>query len=256
MALAQAFAQPETSMSAIPLGGLLPRHTDLPAPRQAERTGAKIVPLPVPGISDALQRIGQPMVAPRNRVVHEAGDPANNIYKVVDGTLRVVQLLPDGRRHVISFLHAGDYFGLDDNGVYASAIEAVTDCSLVRYPRRQFDALLENNASAGWQIFRLMCHQLTANNRMLLLLGRKTASERMASFLLGIAERGAGADAETDIKVSLPMSRGDIADHLGLTVETVSRLVTKFRQRKLIQLVSAHELVIPDLEALRELAGD
>lgn len=232
---------------ALPPGGF-------PARRPADmRPAGRVVPLP--GIADGLQRIGQSLVVARNRVVHEAGDPASHIYKVVDGTLRVVQLLPDGRRHVTSFLRAGDYFGLDECGDYASTVEAVTDCSLTRYPRRQFDALLENDASAGQQIFRLMCRQLTASNRMLLLLGRKTAAERMASFLLGIAERTAPG-ATGDLQIGLPMSRGDIADHLGLTIETVSRLVTKFRQRKLIRLVNAHEIVIPDIEALQEAAGD
>jgi CRP/FNR family transcriptional regulator len=247
MALAQAFTQPASRMPVLPAGGFAAR-----SDAAARRTGAAIVPLP--GIADTLARIGQPQAVLRNRVVHEAGDPAANIYKVADGILRVVQLLPDGRRHVLSFLQAGDYFGLDENGAYVSTVEAVTDCSLVRYPRRQFDALLESNAGTGWQIFRLMCHQLTANNRMLLLLGRKTAAERMASFLLGVA--GRCGQGETDARVSLPMSRGDIADHLGLTVETVSRLVTKFRQRKLIRLTSAHEVVVPDLEALRDVAGD
>lgn len=252
MALAQAFSQPATRMPLLPPGGF-PAHRPAGARSQdINKQGATVVPLP--GMADPLQRIGQPLTVARNRAVHEAGEPANHLFKVVDGTLRVVQLLPDGRRHVISFLQAGDYFGLDDNGDYVSTVEAVTDCSLVRYPRRQFDALLESDAGAGWQIFRLMCRQLAANNRMLLLLGRKTAAERMASFLLGVA--GRCGQGETDARVSLPMSRGDIADHLGLTVETVSRLVTKFRQRKLIRLTSAHEVVVPDLEALRDVAGD
>ncbi|MFC3675413.1 Crp/Fnr family transcriptional regulator [Ferrovibrio xuzhouensis] len=254
MALAQAFSQTATRMPILPPGGFPSRHPAGMRGQEINQPGAKVVSLP--GMSDALQRIGQPLVMPRNRVVHEAGDPASQIYKVVDGTLRVVQLLPDGRRHVISFLHAGDYFGLDENGEYVSTVEAVTDCSLTRYPRRQFDAVLDADASAGRQIFRLMCHQLTTSNRMLLLLGRKTAAERMASFLLDIVGHSMPCGEANHVTVSLPMSRGDIADHLGLTVETVSRLVTKFRQHKLIRLASAHEMIIPDIEALRDMAGD
>src|SRR3546814_7639360 len=100
MALAQAFSQTATRMPVLPPGGFPSRH---PAGMRGQDTnkpgakpGAKVVSLP--GMGDALQRIGQPLVMPRNRVVHEAGDPAGHIYKVVDGTLRVVQLLPDGRR--------------------------------------------------------------------------------------------------------------------------------------------------------------
>jgi len=242
MALAQAIMQPA--------GRMQPPPAAFPVRRaEAPRTAGAVVPLP--GIADVLQRIGQPVVVERHRAVQEAGEPAAHIYKVTDGTLRVVQLLPDGRRHVISFLHAGDFFGLDEQDEYASTVEAITDCSLVRYPRRQFDAVLETDAGAATQVFRMMRHQLSANNRMLLLLGRKTAAERMASFLLHIATRQTRGQ-----KISLPMCRGDIADHLGLTVETVSRLVTKFRQRRLIALASAHEIVILDPEALEEMAGD
>lgn len=218
--------------------------------RQACGTEAVIV---LPGIAEALHRTGHAASYRKDMTVIEAGAPADSIYRVTGGTLRVVQLLPDGRRHISSFLNAGDFFGFSELKEHANSVEAITDCTLIRYPRRQFEAILNSQADAGNQIFRLMCHQITVSNRMLLLLGRKTASERLASFLRVMAGPG---EFRRGTLIYLPMSRADIADHLGLTIETVSRTVTQFRQRKLIELADRHQVVILDPGALDELAGE
>lgn len=207
----------------------------------------------LPGVAEALQRIGHSASFRKDATVYEVGAPAESVYRVGSGTLRVVQLLPDGRRQISSFLNAGDFFGFAEMGEHAHSVEAITDCTLTRYPRRQFETSLQSRADAGHQIFRLMCQQIAATDRMLLLLGRKTAAERLASFLHVLA---GPRELQRGTLVYLPMSRADIADHLGLTIETVSRTVTQFRQRKLIELADRNQIRVLDVEALEELAGE
>lgn len=204
----------------------------------------------VPGAADALQRIGHNQHVPRGRTVIEAGSANDAVIQVRDGILRVVHILPDGRRHVACFLKAGDFYGLSEAEENESSVEAITDCTLTRYSRRDFDAVLDSDAAAGRQLLRLVCRQLAATDRMLLLLGRKTAAERLASFLMSFAT----PTSEGGMQVSLPMSRADIADYLGLTIETVSRLVTRFRTASWIRLLDAHTLAITNRQALEALS--
>lgn len=205
-----------------------------------------------PGAADALQRIGHTLHVARGRAVIEAGSANDAVIQVREGILRVVHILPDGRRHVASFLKAGDFYGFSEADENESSVEAITACTLTRYARRDFDAVLDSDATAGRQLLRLVCRQLAASDRMLLLLGRKTAEERLASFLMSFA----APVPEGGMRVSLPMTRADIADYLGLTIETVSRLVTRFRTASWIRLLDAHTLAITNPQALETLAED
>lgn len=242
MAIAQAALQSDSLQRVLPAG--FPARN--PRPAQRETTEAVVA---MPGIAGPLQRLGQTIAYDRNEVVEDAGDPAEFVYKVVSGTLRAVRLLADGRRHIARFLTAGDYFGIAEADEYSSGLEAITDCTLMRYPRRSFEGILESDATAGRQLFGQICRQLEASNHLLLLLGRKTATERLASFLLSFRQN----DAEA---ICLPMCRSDIADHLGLTIETVSRVITKFRQQRWIRLQDASHIVITAPDALKALAAN
>lgn len=208
----------------------------------------------MPGVADCLQRIGRTVPVERGGTVIAAGDTNDHVFKVLDGVLRIVRILPDGRRHIAKFLHAGDFVGLSDATECDSSVEAITPCTLTRYNRKDFDRLVSADAATGSQFLRLMFRQLDLNNRLLLSLGRKTASERLASFLLSFVPHNAARGQ--DIAITLPMSRSDIADHLGLTIETVSRLVTKFRRQRWISLMDSHTVRILSLEALEALAAD
>jgi CRP/FNR family transcriptional regulator len=208
----------------------------------------------MPGAADGLQRIGRSVQIGRGRTVITAGDTNAHVFKVQDGVLRVVRILPDGRRHIAKFLYAGDFFGLSDATECDSSVETITSCTLTRYQRSDFDTLIDGDAAAGSQLLRLMFRQLDLNSRLLLSLGRKTASERLASFLLSLVPHNAPSCSE--VTIDLPMSRGDIADHLGLTIETVSRLVTKFRRQRWISLPDTHSVRILSLEALASLGAD
>ena len=203
-----------------------------------------------------LDRLGTTHSYPQGKLIVEEGDAAEHVFKVTSGALRAVRLLPDGRRYITRFLLPGDFFGLADRAEYGNSVEVVQHATVVRYTRSGFDALLERNTRAGRHFLGLVCGELTAAQDRLLLLGRKNALERMATFLLAMADRqqekGKAADA-----IDLPMNRTDVADYLGLTVETVSRLLTQMRSRRMIELPSANHVVFRNREALEELsAGD
>lgn len=240
MATAQAALQTEGFQRALPASL---RTRSYPA---AHSTDAVVA---MPGIAGPLQQLGQTVRYQRSEVVEDAGDPAEYVYKVVSGTLRAVRLLADGRRHIAKFLTAGDYFGIAEGDDYSSGLEAITDCTLMRYPRYKFQTTLEADAAAGRQLFGHICRQLEASNHLLLLLGRKTAAERLASFLLSFRQHGSS-------EICLPMCRSDIADHLGLTIETVSRVITKFRQQRWISMQDASHIRVTAPDKLEALAAN
>jgi CRP-like cAMP-binding protein len=197
----------------------------------------------------AFDRIGTVVPLRRDQTLFFEGDSAQYFYKVVSGAVRSCKLLADGRRQVSQFLLPGDFVGLDSNDTYHSSVEAVNDATLMRYPRRAVDQLVQQQPQLGKSLLGLLCEELFAAQAQMLLLGRKNAVERLASFLLAMSER----NGEND-RVELPMTRGDIADHLGLTIETVSRIFSQLKGRGVIQLKASSEVVIKRRRELEEMA--
>ena len=186
----------------------------------------------------------------RGRTIFEEGSPATHVYKVVSGTVRTCKLLADGRRQIGEFVLAGEVFGLDGLGDHFYTAEAVTDCTVVCYTRRAVEENLLGSRNAAAVVHRLMLNSLGAAQRSLLALGRKTAVERLASFLLELQDR-TGTDAGC---VTLPMPRHDIADHLGLTIETVSRAFGTLKKARAIELDGAHRVRVRNRLALERIS--
>jgi CRP/FNR family transcriptional regulator, anaerobic regulatory protein len=185
----------------------------------------------------------------------QEGDRAEYIYKVTSGALRAVRLLPDGRRYIANFLMPGDFVGLTEGESYGHSIEAISDAGLLRYARSSFESLLDRDPRAGRRFFGVMCKELTAVQDRLLLLGRKTATERLASFLLAMADRKARANGGNGQgRVELPMNRSDMADYLGLRIETICRLLTDLKSRRIIDLPDIHSVVLLRRDELEELS--
>ncbi|MSP50644.1 MAG: cyclic nucleotide-binding domain-containing protein [Alphaproteobacteria bacterium] len=206
--------------------------------------------------ASGLDRIGATATYAAGRTIFEAGDPARNVFRVAHGVVRAVRLLADGRRCITNFFAAGDFIALADNEAYSHTLEAVTDTRLTRYPRRTLNATLEADPSIGRRLLALMCTELSATHDRLLLLGRKSAVERIASFLLTMADRRAANGNDSDV-IELPMSRSDIADYLGLTIETVSRTLAVLQRRRIIALPKTQRVVLLDRDALDDIgAGD
>ena len=215
-----------------------------PASREPPKAGAAR-----PDGLGALDRLGTVVSLRREQPLFHEADAADFYFKVVSGAVRSCKLLADGRRHVGEFFLPGDFIGLDAESSYMFTAEAVTETTVVRYARRSVDVLAWQEPGIGRSLLRIVCHGLSVAQRQMVLLGRKTAEERIASFLIGLAERNG-----TEDRVSLPMTRSDIGDHLGLTMETVSRALTQLKKDGVIELTSSHELIIRDRDMLAGLA--
>lgn len=204
----------------------------------------------VPPCEDAietLRRAGQTMAVGRDETLFCEDDEAQAVYVVVSGTLRSSKMLPDGRRQIIGFHEAGDLVGMTLADSYPYSAEGVTEVRLRRVGRRQLEELMEATPQLRLRLLTLAARELAAAQRQMLLLGRKTARERLCSFLL---ERAHG----TCRRIELPMSRTDIADYLGLTIETVSRTLSQLRSDGLIRMPSLHSLELADADRLGDVA--
>ncbi len=193
-------------------------------------------------------QIGTLVSVRRNQALFREGDPGRSWFKVLTGTLRSCRLLPDGRRHITGFTLPGDFVGLED--IYRFTAEAVSDATLMRYSRQAIDRLVEQRPRLGKCLLKLMCGDLFAAQAQMLLLGRKNAAEKLASFLLTMADRNGKAD-----RISLPMTRCDIADYLGLTTETVSRVFSQLKSNGVIALHASSEVGLKNRSALQALAA-
>jgi len=207
---------------------------------------------------ELLAGYGMTITLPRDRELHPQGDRAEFCYRIISGCVRTVKLMQDGRRQIGGFLLAGDCLGFDALDTHDFAAQMVTDVVLRRYRRRETEALMQRHASLARALREMAACELRDAYDRILLLGRKTASERMATFLLEMAARQGGASAgeyPAGYRVPLPMSRTDIADHLGLTVETVCRMMTHLRRNGIITVgLGQVELLNP--AALQHMAAD
>jgi len=193
----------------------------------------------------ALEQIGARRSFTRDDEVYTEGNLADCWYKVISGTVRICKLMADGRRHIAEFFFAGECFGLDDRGERLFSAEAVGDVIVMRFPRAATQRLIEEKPEFARHMCNMTLRSLAHAQTRMLLLGRMTASERVASFLLELAER---RDVRRVIEV--PMSRNDIADYLGLTIETVCRVLSGLKRDGAIATPSPHQIELCDRDAL------
>jgi CRP-like cAMP-binding protein len=197
----------------------------------------------------ALQQIGTRLQFSRNQEIYAQGEGGGFWCEVLAGAVRITKLRSDGRRHIAEFCFAGDAFGLDRVAEREFSAEAVVDAVVMRYPRAATERLIDNNPAVARLLRDVTLKSLAAAQSRLALLGRMTAGERVASFLLELSER-----SDDGKHVELPMCRCDIADYLGLTVETVCREFSDLKRRKVIE-VAPRSVTLLDrltLEAIGE----
>ena len=216
------------------------------------------------GVPERLRADGAGALMPIGTITHRAakdsifweGDPADHVYQVMRGTVCLYKLLPDGRRHVARFCHAGDLIGLTVDDAYPYTADALTPLRLIRIRRADLDAAMETDRTLRGLVLGALGEELAVAQDQLLLLGRKSASERVASFLLATRAQSLreGGDGR---RLALPMTRVDIADFLGLTHETVCRILGSLKSQGIVSVPDPHHVVIRAPEALEEIAcGD
>ena len=200
---------------------------------------------------DVLEVLGTVVTVRPGAEIYGEGDTAAAWYRVQSGVLRTCKLLPDGRRQVEDFLFPGDFFGLETRGEHSFAAEAITSARVIRYSRPRLSAAAATNSRVAARLLDVTLEQLGKVHGRLMLLGRKTAEEKLATFVLEMLDRSSDPKA-----IDLSMSRTDIADYLGLTIETVSRTFSMLKHEGVIALPSAQHILILDRDMLEEMSGD
>lgn len=234
------------SVAANPVHGTIASAQD---PFRWSTPGGSIAAKSSPADEDlrALQQVGMKVRFARNETIFNEGDEAANCYKVISGAVRLCKHMSDGRRQIADFLLAGDVFGFMQFGSYKFTAEAVGDVVLMCYPQAKVARLSSSMPNLRGRLLVLQSQRLLGMQDHLVMLGRKTAKERVTSFLLHIAER---SDVEEDVPFELPMSRQDIADYLGLTIETVCRMLTELKRERVIAIPTLNRVVLKDIAAL------
>lgn len=201
-------------------------------------------PVSPKSLGTSVEMMGAPMPFSRNAEIYGENEPAEYLYKVISGAVRTYKVLSDGRRQIGGFYLPGDIFGLECGDEHCFSAEAITECKVLVIKRSSLVSLAARDSEVARQLWTMTAGELErAQDHIMLLI--KTAQERVAGFLLEMAARGAST-AEID----LPMSRQDIADYLGLTIETVSRTLTQLEKTQAIAVPTSRRIVLRNRAAL------
>ncbi len=217
--------------------------------RNSSRQPAARVAHPAPPVNScalkgSIELMGAPMPFARNAEIYGENEPAEYLYKVVSGSVRTYKVLNDGRRQIGAFYLPGDVFGLEIGNEHTFSAEAIADSRILVFKRGALVSLAERDNDVARELWTMTAGELErVQDHILLLI--KTAQERVAGFLLEMAKRG-----QANNEIDLPMSRQDIADYLGLTIETVSRTLTQLENSAAIAVPSSRRILLRNRAAL------
>jgi CRP/FNR family transcriptional regulator len=185
--------------------------------------------------------------------IFDEGEPATHRYVVTGGCVRIYRLLGDGRRQIFGFLFPGDFLGLAVGEDYAYGAEAVVDSDLCRFHHRDLEELIGRFPELEKRLLGTAINELVVAQDQMVLLGRKSAEEKVATMLLTFSQRAQQRGMSAN-PVSLPMTRADLGDYLGLTTESVSRTMTLLKSDGLIRMEVANQVHLVDIERLEEIS--
>jgi CRP/FNR family nitrogen fixation transcriptional regulator len=195
-----------------------------------------------------LDRLGTVCRFRRGETIFGEGDELQSSYKIVSGAVRLSRITEDGRRQIVEFRVAGDLMGFEWAGSYGLSAEAVRDVTAIRYMRPRIDRVIQEKPEVRDQVLALVRKELQAAHDHLITLGRQGAKERVATFLLQLARRAGAGDGQT---IEIELGRQDIADYLGLTLETISRTLSEFQRIGAIGLPKRRQILIRSKAKLR-----
>ncbi|MEJ0028341.1 MAG: helix-turn-helix domain-containing protein [Rhizomicrobium sp.] len=220
-------------------GYLTPARVPLPAMPRAPEARSTLASLGTIGHFD------------RNATIFSEGDDADYSYKVLAGAVRLSKMMSDGRRQIAEFALPGDFIGINWLAEHAMTAEALNDVTVVAYARGRLERLGDENREIRAELFANLRHDLWSAQNHLVILGRQSALERVANFLAQLLERSRSADKT---RLDIPMTRQDIADYLGLTIETVCRMLTKLKLSGIIGIPDRHTITVRNAAGLRRAA--
>jgi len=195
-----------------------------------------------------LEAVGSVVNFARNETIFGEGEEITASYKVLSGVVRLCRLTEDGRRQIAGFRLPGDLIGMEWTGEYEMTAEAVRDVSVIRYARSRLDRLSKERPSVRDHVLAHLRQDLRAAQEHLIMLGCQSATERVAAFLLQLARRAGARDGQD---IDMQLGRQDIADYLGLTLETVSRTFSEMIVRGIIASPKRRHVVIKNMPKLR-----
>ena len=183
-----------------------------------------------------LESLAQPQRFTAGETLFSQGEEARTVFNVTAGVVRLYQLRSDGRRQIVGFALPGDFLGLAMRDAFGFSADAIGDVAACSFTRSAYTALVDSKPHLLRRLHEFATHELTLAHEQMMLLGRRTAEEKLVCFLLGMQTRWARL-GKPSVTVPLPMTRQDIADFLGLTIETVSRTFTRLAKEKTILIV-------------------
>lgn len=185
-----------------------------------------------------LDRLSRPLSLSARETIFEQDELADAVFNITSGSARLYRLLPDGRRQIVGFALPGDFLGLSLTERNAFSADALTPLTACQFSRQAFSDFVDAKPHVLRKLHQLASHELSMAQEQMVILGRRTAEEKIAAFLIGLRKRWARLSQQS-VTIPLPMTRQDIGDFLGLTVETVSRMLTRLAREKAI-------LIVPD----------
>jgi CRP/FNR family transcriptional regulator len=185
-----------------------------------------------------LDRLSRPLTLSSRETIFEQDELAHAVFNITAGSARLYRLLPDGRRQIVGFALPGDFLGLSLTERNAFSADALTPLTACQFSRLAFSDFVDAKPHVLRKLHQLASHELSMAQEQMVILGRRTAEEKIAAFLIGLRKRWARLSQQS-VTIPLPMTRQDIGDFLGLTVETVSRMLTRLAREKAI-------LIVPD----------
>jgi len=208
-----------------------------------------------------LNHIARHKVIPAGEIILSDEEPADFVGIITSGAVKLTKTLADGRQQIVGLQFASDFLGRTYNDRNHFFAEAATDVEICSFLRHDFEAMLEKFPELENRLFQHTLDELDSAREWMLLLGRKTAEEKVASFLLMLAKKSSAvgcphSDILSFATFILPITRSDMGDYLGLTIETVSRQITRLKTRKIISITGNRDFLVPDLEKLAEVAGN